>query len=375
MATQLPVTANTWALWRFNELAGSTLIADAASHAINLALDPNGGVNETAGVASFLTRARRFAALGCYSQSLIGTIVPGTAGDLAMWQAEWTIEALFTPSGAQGIGTYAGILSYGGPTLLAAQNIQALLLVKRNGANNNTISIAWANGAGNLILTDSTANFDDTRHLLTIVKRLPGATASLDFYVDGVFKQTVNAIAVATGGTGAGWAIGANFPSDGAPNPATPNLFGDLDEMRISNFAMTGAQALADWNFINSSPITGVGVGGGSGGGGSGTKLQPGATSILAGAAGQMLFKTETDHAYDSVSFGSAQVIAANGKLGPVIGAGNAFILRTLVPVKKRRARRLSVQYQHNAAFEYLAISGVSFVWNEYTDGEKTSDT
>jgi len=284
------VDPSTYALWHLDEAAG-TAIADVGPHSINLALDPNGGANEAI-VPSFLTRARRFAELGCYSQSLPGSLVPGTAGDLAMWQGEWTIEALFTPSGAQGIGTRAGILGYGGPTLVAAQNFQGLLLVLRNGVGNNTISMAWANGAGNLILIDSTALFGDTRTLLTVVKRIPGATASLDFYVNGLLKQTVNGIALPSGGTGAGWCIGADFPSDGAPNPATPNLDGDLDELRVSNSALNATTVLADFNFINGtgpppSPIgTPVIIIAGQGGGGGGSRAAAGSVGGEGGAGG-----------------------------------------------------------------------------------------
>src|SRR5216684_2975715 len=221
MATPLPVLASTYALWHFDEAAG-TGIADAGPHSINLAKNAISGSNEAI-VPSFLTRARRFAGLGVYDPA--GIAGPGSAGDLAMWQGEWTVEALFTPNGAPAPDPgYGGLLAYATAfTTPATNNGQALILVKRSGGI-NSISVGWYNGIGNLIITDSTLTVaDGVRAFIAVVKRIVAGNATLDFYKDGTLAQSIAGIAQPTGGLNAGWLIGCTGDS------SQPNLFGDLD--------------------------------------------------------------------------------------------------------------------------------------------------
>lgn len=98
---------------------------------------------------------------------------------------------------------------------------------------------------------------------------------------------------------------------------------------------------------------------------------QIGATNIIPGAGGTMSFYTEIDSTQESVAFGTASIV--NNFSTPIKAANPGNILRTLVPRKKSRARKLFLSYQHATALEYLVISGVSFKWLNYSDPNKQS--
>lgn len=159
----------------------------------------------------------------------------GDASSLAVFQGSWTFEAWVRPDDIAG-SSGAEFFSYAAPGETQAANAQCFLYYTVAGQ----IEIILEHGAGvNAVATSTgTALVSGIWHHIGVVCDNSGATSSISFYVDGVFRNTVTGLIKADGGSSARWGFAASA--------AGSTWVGAIKDVRISNIARSGSAIAAD---------------------------------------------------------------------------------------------------------------------------------